>query len=93
MAGTFGKATGQSKGKYSGHHMGGFGDREFWAGKPRHRWPSIHPAGAALAFKMNGNGSRSASAFSGDGASNAEIFDESLISRPILSLPVDLHLQ
>ncbi len=86
MAGTFGKATGQSKGKYSGHHMG---DLEIGILAGSLVIGSQYPiaAGAALAFKMNGT-DQVCLCFFGDGASNCGNFHESLNLAAILSLPV-----
>jgi pyruvate dehydrogenase E1 component alpha subunit len=86
MAGTFGKATGQSKGKYSGHHMG---DLEIGILAGSLVIGSQYPiaAGAALAFKMTGT-DQVCLCFFGDGASNCGNFHESLNLAAILSLPV-----
>ncbi len=86
MAGTFGKATGQSKGKYSGHHMG---DLEIGILAGSLVIGSQYPiaAGAGLAFKMNGT-DQVCLCFFGDGASNCGNFHEGLNLAAILSLPV-----
>ena len=86
MAGTFGKATGQSKGKYSSHHMG---DLEIGILAGSLVIGSQYPiaTGAGLAFKMNGT-DQVCLCFFGDGASNCGTFHESLNLAAILSLPV-----
>ena len=86
MAGTFGKATGQSKGKYSGHHMG---DLEIGILSGSLVIGAQYPiaAGAALAFQLNGT-DQVCLCFFGDGASNCGNFHESLNLAAILSLPV-----
>jgi TPP-dependent pyruvate/acetoin dehydrogenase alpha subunit len=86
MAGTFGKATGPSKGKYSAHHMGDL-EKGILAGSLIIGSQYPIAVGAGLAFKMNGT-DQVCLCFFGDGASNCGNFHESLNLAAILSLPV-----